>query len=152
VCAGSYCGMSRYQISQRREPGLWQPLALYFSAARSFPAIQADAWRPRRLIYGGQEQSLVDFGGLIDSGDLSDELQGSSSNLLRSNRWIEIKQSFDIPAHAPCLAFKNSCASLSRPKCFGTLGWTIEVPYQILLQAVPRRRYLLSETFHFRIA
>jgi len=51
------------------------------------------------FINGGQECAFVRFGGLIKTGDLPDELQRSSANFFGSDRWFEIKERLDIPAH-----------------------------------------------------
>ena len=47
---------------------------------------------------------FVCFGRFVEAGDLSDELQRSSSNFLSGDRWIEIKEHPNISAHAPTSA------------------------------------------------
>ncbi len=46
-----------------------------------------------------QKRLLVRLRRFVEAADLPDELERSSSDLLISDRWIEVEQSFDIPAH-----------------------------------------------------
>src|SRR6266478_1621875 len=51
------------------------------------------------FIHGSLERSLVGFRRLVKTADFSHELQRGSLNLFGSNRRIEVKEGFDIPAH-----------------------------------------------------
>jgi hypothetical protein len=65
------------------------------------------------------EGILIGFGRLAETADLSDELQGRGSNLVLRNRWIKVKQGFDISAHQFSLksSERNSARSF-RAKLF----------------------------------
>jgi hypothetical protein len=46
-----------------------------------------------------EERFFVGFGRRMKTADFSNELKGSSSNLVGSDRRTEVEKSFDIPAH-----------------------------------------------------
>src|SRR5579859_1539660 len=51
------------------------------------------------LVNGGIESSFVGFGGMVETGDFADELEGSGADFFGSDWGIEIKEGFDVAAH-----------------------------------------------------
>jgi hypothetical protein len=54
----------------------------------------------RDFIDRSEERGFIGFRRLVETADLSDELQRSSSNLVGIHGRIEVEESFDIPAHS----------------------------------------------------
>jgi len=85
-----------WQIFRRRAPWLWRLLLRDSLAAPWFRANAAGAAicpRPRQWPLEG---FLVGFGGLVEAGDLSHELQRGRANFVFRYRRIEIEKRFDI--------------------------------------------------------
>jgi hypothetical protein len=49
-----------------------------------------------------QERGLVCFRWLRETADFSNELERGSANLVLGDRWLEIEQGSNIPAHNLC--------------------------------------------------
>ena len=60
------------------------------------------------FVDGGQEHGFIGLGGLVESGDLADELNGGSADFFVGNRGIEVEESFNIAAHNPVLVGQNT--------------------------------------------
>jgi hypothetical protein len=54
----------------------------------------------RDFIDSSEKRGFVRFRGLVETGDFSDELKRSRSNLFVGNGRIEVEEVFDISAHA----------------------------------------------------
>src|SRR6185295_4524634 len=59
--------------------------------------------QPRRgrgnLLYGSEERGLVCPGRLVETADLSHELQGGGTDLVVGDRRVKIEQHLDVSAH-----------------------------------------------------
>jgi hypothetical protein len=54
---------------------------------------------PGYFLDRSQERGFVALRRFVKTGDLSDELERSGSNLLVSDGGIEVEEGFDVPAH-----------------------------------------------------
>ena len=72
------------------------------------------------FVDGIQEQGFVCLRRFIKSADFSYKLQRRSSNLFCSDRWIEVKKGFDIPAHRLWKTWRRGWESNPRIKVLQT--------------------------------
>jgi len=70
-----------------------------------------------------QKGCFVGLGGLVESADLSHELQRSSVDFFFGDRWIEVEKSFDVSAHGESIL--NLLSHLCHSERFsgGVLVW-----------------------------
>lgn len=98
VVAESFCGASfrlgRFFVTASRR-------------SAGFQRVQEPGGDGCNLIDRGQKCAFICLGRFVKAADLSHELQRSGSNFIGRNRWIEIEENLDIPAHACNLTTKR---------------------------------------------
>ena len=75
---------------------------LFFAVLRrrgGLERVQQPSRDTSHLVDRGEKRGFVGLGRLVEPGDLSYKLDGGRANLLVGNRWIEVEECFDIPAH-----------------------------------------------------